>query len=506
MKKLLYSSAAVIASCGLAAAEVSVGGAAKFGVHYTEDAEDNLSIAHDVDLTLTLSGQTDAGLAFGATATFTNQQGVDITVTSTTATVATETFTDTDTNSHTGMYYDSSGAAVYLGADEMPVYSVSASTGTNVTTYISNAPGSTFTTIDAGTGVTVTGVKRIANGTLAFADSTETDGINTRTIGDNAKILTAGAGYFAVEVSSNTFNIYKMDSASNSGWIQVNRDAHDASEIFSGEAPARNTAAAALVKAATDGTGDTPAEKSLGAALTALHRALSAADAGMAVAQTTSPSAAQDFSDTISTESATGTLANDAKVYISGGFGKISVGSVDAGDLMASGIADVGYGDGIGVDGVAEALRGKSGKDFLYEFSAGGVSFGVSAAAGGDDAAVGIKYALDPISVGLGYATMAGGDNVVSVGIGASLAAVSTNVMYSRQSNGDTAAGMDASFAAADNMTVTVAGASNDIGGVKTSAYGLGLSFDLGGGATLGTGIGTVDDVTKADLGMKFTF
>ena len=211
-------------------------------------------------------------------------------------------------------------------------------------------------------------------------------------------------------------------------------------------------------------------------------------------------------------------LENKAKVFISGGFGKITVGDVSAGDNMASGIADVGY-DGVGVDNVAEGLKGKSSRDLLYEFSAGGVSFAVSTDTAGDGAAMGVKYSLDPISVGIGYASESpeGGSKatVISAGVGASLAGVSTNLMYSRKSTSgggsENSVGMDASFAASDNLTVTIAGASSeDMDMVKSSAFGVGLTFDLGGGATLGTGIGSIkegdDSKTKADLGLNLEF
>ena len=77
MKKFLCSSAVFIASCGVAAADVSVGGDASVGIKYDGGADGTkTSIAHNVDLNLSLSGQTDAGLSFGASVTITDQQSV----------------------------------------------------------------------------------------------------------------------------------------------------------------------------------------------------------------------------------------------------------------------------------------------------------------------------------------------------------------------------------------------------------------------------------------------
>ena len=513
MKKLLISSAVLIASCGMAAAQVSVGGAASVGLKY--DGKE-MSIAHDVDLTLALSGQTDGGLSFGAEMTIDNNQGVDTTIAvSSNATAMTTTVADSDTNTHTGMYYDANGAAVYLGADNKPVYSVvDGSGGMMTTTYISNVRGSTFMLGDPTTAQTTQTTAYKAK----LIDIDETAGlIAARVVDDKAAnvmwandlggtadvptggaIIKVGMGEYAVEVvgSAGEFNIVKKEGTkwvvTNSAQIAYVDGTNDIGVLVD-----------------TDGTGGDSASATVAAVLTAIDRALSTMDDGSARDQMPAQNMIS-FTDTKSVESAElskNNLTDDSSVYISGGFGKISVGAVDRGDMMAVGMADVGY-DGIGVDDVAEGnFRGKSKADFLYEFSAGGVSFGLSSEANGDTSALGIKYSLDPISVGIGYTNLGNGDNVLGLGIGASLGGVSTNIMYAKKKTGGSSAGMDASFAAADNMTVTIAAASNNDGmGMKESAYGLGLSFDLGGGATLGTGVGTVDGETKADLGLSLSF
>ena len=50
---------------------------------------------------------------------------------------------------------------------------------------------------------------------------------------------------------------------------------------------------------------------------------------------------------------------NTGTVFVSGAFGKITIGDNDAADLLAGGITDVGL-NGIGVDDNAEMIRGNS--------------------------------------------------------------------------------------------------------------------------------------------------
>ena len=69
---------------------------------------------------------------------------------------------------------------------------------------------------------------------------------------------------------------------------------------------------------------------------------------------------------------------NLGTVYISGDFGKITIGDNDAADLLAGGIADVGL-NGVGVDDVAEGLRGTTAKAVRYDNSFGQISVAISA-------------------------------------------------------------------------------------------------------------------------------
>lgn len=66
MKKLLIASTALVASAGFAAADVSLSGAADFGVRYNSGAATNAIVVNEVEFYITGSGTTDGGLSFGA--------------------------------------------------------------------------------------------------------------------------------------------------------------------------------------------------------------------------------------------------------------------------------------------------------------------------------------------------------------------------------------------------------------------------------------------------------
>lgn len=65
MKKLLLASTALVASAGIAAADVTLSGDGRMGITYMENAPQELAFTSRARVTFTLSGQTDAGLAFG---------------------------------------------------------------------------------------------------------------------------------------------------------------------------------------------------------------------------------------------------------------------------------------------------------------------------------------------------------------------------------------------------------------------------------------------------------
>ncbi|ANT60070.1 porin [Salipiger sp. CCB-MM3] len=70
MKKILFASTALVATAGVAAAEVTISGYAEMGIYNpgetTDQANDEAQFFTDIDLTFTMSGEADNGLVFGA--------------------------------------------------------------------------------------------------------------------------------------------------------------------------------------------------------------------------------------------------------------------------------------------------------------------------------------------------------------------------------------------------------------------------------------------------------
>ncbi|MCF6444780.1 porin [Nereida sp. MMG025] len=64
MKKILFATTALVATAGVAAAEVSVTGFAEMGLF--DDGTNDVQFFTDIDATLTMTGETDGGLSFGA--------------------------------------------------------------------------------------------------------------------------------------------------------------------------------------------------------------------------------------------------------------------------------------------------------------------------------------------------------------------------------------------------------------------------------------------------------
>ncbi|SMR83512.1 porin [Aliiroseovarius halocynthiae] len=200
-------------------------------------------------------------------------------------------------------------------------------------------------------------------------------------------------------------------------------------------------------------------------------------------------------------------------VYVEGGFGKFSVGEVDNAAQTVTGLSDIGL-TGLGTDNVAETLRGASKANMLYEGTFGDFKAALSynmVAGGNNDWAVGGKYTMGDYSAGLGY-SKAAGVNAVHVQLGANVGDIALAGLYS-STTGSGAKIHDYGVTAAYTMgAVTVTAAYSDTnkalaaGELATEAYGLGVAYDLGGGASLQAGVGEIKGVTKADLGIKMSF
>jgi len=219
---------------------------------------------------------------------------------------------------------------------------------------------------------------------------------------------------------------------------------------------------------------------------------------------------------------ATDGSTGDQETYISGAFGKLTVGDVSAA-ADGHGIADVGF-DGLTVDDDIEALRYPgAAQDMVFSTTVGDMSVTLSYAAGttaagaasdGDFGAL-IGFDAGEFGVTVGYsddssaASGAAGAGAMSAGITYDVGGISLAGFFADNSVNSGSA-FSASYAIDANTTVTAVYASTNAANDK-SDFGIGFKTSLGGGVSLAGGIGRVDptagtSVTAADLGFNIAF
>jgi outer membrane protein OmpU len=242
----------------------------------------------------------------------------------------------------------------------------------------------------------------------------------------------------------------------------------------------------------------------------------------------------------------------DPEIFVSGGFGTLTVGDVDvATDTAFGGLTrDPGY-DGIGIDNTIDTLIfADAGAGFdiddltidsniMYEFATGGFGLTLTADSFEQNYAAALSYDLGAWRFGLGYVDIEeytvnanddalfgiGGGDSLSVFVGGELFGFDWDFVYVTHDN-------EVADADVDGYGVS---AGYDLGGYTLSFaayyidpdddfevalgtaddgwdYGVGVSYDLGGGASLDAGIGSRwlpfedDDQVVASLGMSFKF
>lgn len=244
-----------------------------------------------------------------------------------------------------------------------------------------------------------------------------------------------------------------------------------------------------------------------------------------------------------------GALGYDSVLFVSGAFGQLSMGDTDGGAE-----AIIGDLDGVGITGLGDfnenifligAGAPPAGPLALYEFSSGGLSLalgfdddeGYSAAVGYDGGiwAVGLGYEairegatitlfdIDAIGSATGSGTAI--DITASDDVEHIIGAASVNFegftlkgTYGQADTGDVdidqygisaGYGLDAWDFTAYYRKIETDGLDDD---GEADFFGVGVSYDLGGGLALGGGIANADvdgadgDLTIADLGFTFAF
>ncbi len=249
--------------------------------------------------------------------------------------------------------------------------------------------------------------------------------------------------------------------------------------------------------------------------------------------------------------------------FISGAFGKISMGDVDSGDKASVGqISSVGY-EGLGstnsinyvADGGSigetfsgdDALTAPNAARVLYTYSAGAVTVNASSAQLSNGGAnltaygLGATYAAGNVTVALGYGSAdIGTDYSVDFAVTDISAAVTyvmgdttVKAIYQDKSGDVTVEGTDYNVVSAvtmgasvdhkiDVVTLTAFAISTNVTSdwvgdldVSLNRYGLGVAYDLGGGAVVKAGWAEVEGLngdnevasqSAFDAGVNFSF
>ena len=199
---------------------------------------------------------------------------------------------------------------------------------------------------------------------------------------------------------------------------------------------------------------------------------------------------------------------DNSEVFISGAFGKLTVGDVDDALQKVAGLADIGY-DGIGIDNVAEQARGDGDANgVLYQYQAGdfGLFLSHNRDTTADDVAVGVKVGLGDFTVGVGYEDQGSGNgDTYAVDLSGTFSGAGFDIYYEDSDGLGSGYGVVLSYGMG---ATTVNFGYSDHDASADAAYGVGFEYDLGG-ATLAGGVGDTGVAgrdTVWDLGVSMEF
>ena len=194
---------------------------------------------------------------------------------------------------------------------------------------------------------------------------------------------------------------------------------------------------------------------------------------------------------------------DDSTVYISGAFGKLTFGDVDsAAQALVGQVSAVGF-TGLGSYNEVGYFGNNPKTAMLYEYSTGALTFALGAGQLGSDAySVAVKYSTDAFSVALGYEDEGFGfdDQTLSLGGSATFGAATVKaVVLDDDHLADTDFALSVDYVAG---AATITAFYHD----APELFGIGASYDLGGGAAVKGGIVTDGDDSLADIGITMSF
>lgn len=521
MKKELITSVALITLGGAAYAEghtggVSLSGAAEFGVRYDggKTGTNRIDFYHEFDVIFGASGTTDGGIEFGAKVTIDDNEPVAISG-GTPGTPNTPTMVAPGTAGTAGKANERT-TRVYR---KINVLRGSAANDNDRTCYIATR---THTSGDD----TTTTFHLIAAESSLDLNSVDSASIISGFVGLNA----AGTAidFLPARTKADLDLLFGEDVVKPT---EESDTLPDLTEII--EVGVKVTIEHKIITTATDlacaisGTAGAAHAASYGTSLLFENKANVPTELGGPVSVTEGMAGVPTVSPTA------GHVSNNGSVYVKFGMHTLTIGQgLDAGDIPALAMADLGYAD-IGVDDNAEALRGKTKADIAYSasFGVGSIRATYGNNSGDGEYAIGVKGTFAPVTVGFGYDS----NRVVSISGGVTQGLFKANVFYSQRPSDKAAMdslrgvmerpkhstiGADATYTISDLTSVSVAFSrhtSNSNAGhpaINLNAYGIGFSHSLGGGATLKAAIGSTEAYKhpkktrslKADLGIQMKF
>jgi outer membrane protein OmpU len=205
---------------------------------------------------------------------------------------------------------------------------------------------------------------------------------------------------------------------------------------------------------------------------------------------------------------ASGTENGDSTVYISGAFGKLTMGDTgNAVDSLLGQVSGVGY---IGLSDKNEInFLNKDITGAQYEYAAGALSFALGlgqASAAEDFLSAAVKYSTDAYSIGLGYEDNNSQGSAITVAGSASMAGATVKAkVVDSDVSADLAYAMSVDYAISGVGVTAFYSDNAKFDGL--AAYGLGASYDLGGGAAVKGGVArTEGSDTVAEVGVTMSF
>lgn len=212
-----------------------------------------------------------------------------------------------------------------------------------------------------------------------------------------------------------------------------------------------------------------------------------------------------------------GATGSAGSVHVAGPFGTLSMGDIGSAAKEA-----VGHGTGVGYAGLGDLNEIKYiGDDDLptarWDYTMGALTLRASVEQLGQEddadsaASGGLSYSIGDVTAGVGVETQGDMQNIAA-GVAAALGDASVKLVYGSFDDGepgsDNVDAYSASASFVSGMATFTAFASSNSGNGDGDHFGIGASFDLGGGAAIKGGFVDGDSLTDGsfDLGITMSF